>query len=33
MLEVKFAPEAPICDTFEEDLESEAIVLKATIVK
>lgn len=32
MLEVKIAPEAPICDTFGEDLEGQAIVLKATVI-
>ena len=34
MLEVKIAPDAPICDSFgEEDLEGQAIRLKATEVK
>ena len=32
MLEAKLAPEAPISDTFGEDMEGQAIVLKATRV-
>jgi len=32
MLEVKLAPVAPITDEFGEDLEGQAIVLKATII-
>lgn len=30
MLEVKIAPDAPIVDNFGEDVEGQAIVLKAT---
>lgn len=33
MLEVKLMPEAPIVDSIGEDLEGQAIVLKATIVE
>ena len=32
MLEVKLAPVVPITEDFGEDLEGQAIVLKATII-
>lgn len=33
MVDVKIASEAPITDNFGDDLEGQAIVLKATIVE
>lgn len=34
MLDVKIAPDAPICDTFgDENLEGQAVYVKATVKK
>ncbi len=34
MLDVKIAPDAPICDSFaDEELEAQAICVKATVEK